>query len=189
MIFNDNGSGGDAHFITTAGGSVDFGNSTGANTAGSIAGAGDYVIDDTELTVGSNNLSTILSGTIGGTNGSLVKVGVGTLTISGAASPSDSVAIDGGGLQVDGTLNTSGAVTVNDGGSQRAPGYGLLNLESGRRWRHGAGAWSAFARIDNVFDRRYIGSVIVNEGNARYYEPGPDRMLSVGARWDWSAGD
>lgn len=82
-----------------------------------------------------------------------------------------------------------GGVTVNDSGSQRAPGYGLLNLESGRRWRHGAGAWSAFARVDNVFDRRYIGSVIVNEGNARYYEPGPDRMLSVGARWDWSAGD
>jgi outer membrane receptor for ferrienterochelin and colicin len=32
-----------------------------------------------------------------------------------------------------------------------------------------------FARIDNVFDRRYVGSVIVNEGNARYFEPPPGR--------------
>ncbi|GMV30688.1 MAG: outer membrane protein [Rhodanobacteraceae bacterium] len=82
-----------------------------------------------------------------------------------------------------------GDVTVNDSGSQRAPGHGLLNLEWGRRWCQGAGAWSAFARIDNAFDRRYIGSVIVNEGNARHYEPGPDRTLSVGVRWDWRADD
>jgi iron complex outermembrane receptor protein len=82
-----------------------------------------------------------------------------------------------------------GDVTVNDSGTQRAPGYGLLNLELGRRWTSSAGAWSAFARVDNAFDRRYVGSVIVNEGNARYYEPGPDRTLSVGARWDWGSGD
>ena len=31
----------------------------------------------------------------------------------------------------------------------------------------------AFARVDNLFDKRYIGSVIVNEGNARYFEPAP----------------
>jgi hypothetical protein len=33
-----------------------------------------------------------------------------------------------------------------------------------------------FARIDNVFDRRYVGSVIVNEGNARYFEPPPEAI-------------
>ncbi len=77
-----------------------------------------------------------------------------------------------------------GDTSVNDRGSQRAPGYGLVNLELGRRWTSRAGVLSAFARIDNAFDRRYVGSVIVNEGNARYYEPGPDRTLSVGVRWD-----
>ena len=30
-------------------------------------------------------------------------------------------------------------------------------------------------RVDNVLDRRYAGSVIVNEGNARFYEPAPGR--------------
>ena len=38
----------------------------------------------------------------------------------------------------------------------------------------------AFARIDNLFDHRYVGSVIVNEGNGRYYEPAPGRNWPVG---------
>lgn len=40
-----------------------------------------------------------------------------------------------------------------------------------------AGGWdlAATARVDNVFDRRYAGSVIVNEGNGRFFEPAPER--------------
>jgi len=34
--------------------------------------------------------------------------------------------------------------------------------------------------VDNLFDRRYAGSVIVNEGNARYFEPAPGRNWTVG---------
>lgn len=79
-----------------------------------------------------------------------------------------------------------GAVSVDDRGTQRAPGYGLVDLELGRRWRSRAGALSGFVRVDNLFDRRYIGSVIVNESNGRYYEPGADRTASVALRWDWN---
>ena len=55
-------------------------------TAGSIEGAGTYELGSKALTVGSNNLSTEVSGTIvdggvGGTGGSLIKVGTGTLTL------------------------------------------------------------------------------------------------------------
>ena len=42
-----------------------------------------------------------------------------------------------------------------------------------------------YARIDNVLDQRYIGSVIVNDGNQRFFEPGPDRRYSVGVQWAW----
>lgn len=77
-----------------------------------------------------------------------------------------------------------GAVTVNDSGSQRAPGYGVLNLDLGRHWAVGKSRLQSFARVDNAFDRRYVGSVIVNEGNSRFYEPGPDRTWSIGLRWD-----
>jgi iron complex outermembrane receptor protein len=31
-----------------------------------------------------------------------------------------------------------------------------------------------------MFDRRYAGSVIVNEGNGRFYEPAPGRTWLVG---------
>jgi iron complex outermembrane receptor protein len=32
---------------------------------------------------------------------------------------------------------------------------------------------SAFLRINNLLNRRYVGSVIVDDGNSRYFEPGP----------------
>ncbi|MFT3756466.1 MAG: TonB-dependent receptor [Pseudoxanthomonas sp.] len=79
-----------------------------------------------------------------------------------------------------------GDVTVNDTGSTGAPGYFLLNLEAGKRWNLSGSTLDAFARIDNVLDKQYIGSVIVNEGNARYYEPGPGCGVLVGLRWNWS---
>ena len=34
---------------------------------------------------------------------------------------------------------------------------------------------STFLRVNNLFDHSYVGSVIVNESNGRYYEPAPDR--------------
>jgi len=79
----------------------------------------------------------------------------------------------------------SSDVVVNDIATERAPGYALLNLEAGRRWTLQPGDLRAFARIDNVLDQRYIGSVIVNDGNGRFFEPGPDRRASVGLQWSW----
>ncbi|TDR44139.1 iron complex outermembrane receptor protein [Tahibacter aquaticus] len=79
-----------------------------------------------------------------------------------------------------------GPVTVNDLGSESAPGHALLNLEASRDWRLGQSRLHAFARLNNALDQRHIGSVIVNEGNARYFEPGPDRTWLLGLRWDWN---
>ena len=72
------------------------------------------------------------------------------------------------------------AVAVNDAGSERAAGHGLLHLETARSWTSGANRLRAFARVDNLLDRRHAGSVIVNEGNGRFYEPGPGRGLLLG---------
>ncbi len=82
-------------------------------------------------------------------------------------------------------LVASSDTVVNDLATESAPGYALLNLEAARRWRTTQGTLRAFARLDNVLDQRYIGSVIVNDGNQRYFEPGPDRRLSVGVQWQW----
>ena len=79
-----------------------------------------------------------------------------------------------------------GDVVVNDVASESASGYLLLHLEAAREWKFSAGNLRTFARIDNVLDHDYIGSVIVNEGNGRFYEPGPGRTFLVGAQWQWS---
>lgn len=78
-----------------------------------------------------------------------------------------------------------GDTIANDLGTAVAPGYALLNLEAARRWDTAHGALRAFARIDNALDRGYIGSVIVNDGNGRYYEPGPSRGYTVGLQWEF----
>ena len=79
-----------------------------------------------------------------------------------------------------------GDVVVNDVASESAPAYALLNLEAAREWSLPSGTLRAFGRIDNALDRAYVGSVIVNEGNGRFYEPGPGRTFMVGAQWQWS---
>jgi hypothetical protein len=80
-LFNNASTGGNARFITDAGGLFDISSLfSGGITAGSIEGAGTYSLGSKSLTVGGNNLSTEVSGTIadggfnGGTGGSLVKV-------------------------------------------------------------------------------------------------------------------
>lgn len=80
----------------------------------------------------------------------------------------------------------SSDTVVNDLATERAPGYALLNLEMSRRWTTAQGTLRAFARIDNALDQRYIGSVIVNDGNQRFFEPGPDRRYNVGLQWQWA---
>lgn len=77
-------------------------------------------------------------------------------------------------------LRAQSRVMANDRNSVAAPGYAVAGAWLG--WLHTRGAWTleAFARIDNLAGRRYAGSVIVNEGNGRYFEPAPGRQWSAG---------
>jgi iron complex outermembrane receptor protein len=71
-------------------------------------------------------------------------------------------------------------IYVNDGNTDSAPAYFVAGLNVGYVWRTGPWELSTFARVDNVFDRQYAGSVIVNEGNDRYFEPAPGRNWTAG---------
>lgn len=71
-------------------------------------------------------------------------------------------------------------VMVNDANSDAAPAYAVVNASVGYTLRAGAWELGAFVRGDNLFDRRYAGSVIVNEGSQRYFEPAPGRTWLVG---------
>lgn len=80
-----------------------------------------------------------------------------------------------------------GEVAVDDLNSDTAAGYVRFSLRAEWRGRGHAGGprLGAFARVDNIFDRRHVGSVIVNEGNARYFEPAAGRTWTFGLRADW----
>ena len=81
------------------------------------------------------------------------------------------------------TLDDVGSVTVNDTDTQRAAGYGLVDIDTSYTFAlGGATRLQLSASIDNLADHRYIGTVIVNDGNGRYFEPGTDRTYMLGAR-------
>jgi len=73
-------------------------------------------------------------------------------------------------------------VYADDLNTQAAPGYFIFNLKTGYTFKVGGTQLYVFGRIDNVADRHYIGSVIVNEANGRYYEPAPGRRFFLGLR-------
>jgi iron complex outermembrane receptor protein len=75
----------------------------------------------------------------------------------------------------------NGKVYPEDTNIERpAPGYALFNLRVQARQKIDRWQFKEFLRLNNVFDRSYIGSVIVGDANKRYYEPAPGRQWMVG---------
>jgi iron complex outermembrane receptor protein len=62
-----------------------------------------------------------------------------------------------------------------------APGYAVANLRVQAQQRLGGWRLKEYARVNNLFDRGYIGSVIVGDSNRRYYEAAPGRNWVLGA--------
>jgi outer membrane receptor protein involved in Fe transport len=76
------------------------------------------------------------------------------------------------GYAVDDTLNR-----------QTSPSW-VTNLRVGWdgaiRGRAGGARVAPFVAVQNLFNRKYVGSVVVNAAAGRYYEPAPGRNLLVG---------
>jgi len=79
-------------------------------------------------------------------------------------------------------MRAESRVSVNDLNSENAPGYAVVNASTGYTFNAGAAKMFLFARLDNVLDKRYAGSIIVNDGNGRFFEPAADRRAFVGLR-------
>ena len=77
-------------------------------------------------------------------------------------------------------LRHNGRVFVDDQNSASAEPYTVTNLRVGLEQRTRAWRFTEFARVDNVTDRRYIGSVIVAAAGGAFYEPAPGRNWLVG---------
>ncbi|MCP1970660.1 autotransporter domain-containing protein [Bradyrhizobium elkanii] len=124
-LFTDSSTGGTAQLVTNAGGTVDISGLTSSGlSVGSIAGAGHYILGAKNLTTGSLNTDTEVSGTISGNGGSLTKVGNGVLTLSGANSYSGGTQLDGGALVI---------------GDDHALGTGDVTMAAGTRVLFAAG--------------------------------------------------
>ncbi len=80
-------------------------------------------------------------------------------------------------------LRSASVLTANDSNSEGAPRYTLLALRATQRYALPQGfALELLARLDNATGKIYAGSVIVNEANGRYYEPGSPRAWLLSAR-------
>ena len=77
----------------------------------------------------------------------------------------------------------NGSMAVNDiNSSSMANGYAVMNIRGVLRQEF-TGGWSSsqFFRINNILDRSYVGSVIVNQANSQFYESAPGRNWLIGA--------
>ncbi|MCK6421906.1 MAG: TonB-dependent receptor [Aquabacterium sp.] len=70
-----------------------------------------------------------------------------------------------------------GRTAVNDRNTDAAAGYAVAALRASRSWALMSGLdLEVLARVDNLFDRHHAGSLIVNDANGRFFEPGAPRQ-------------
>ena len=82
----------------------------------------------------------------------------------------------------------NGRVYAEDSNTQQAaPGYAIVNARVQASQQLGGWRFKEFARLNNLFDRGYVGSVIVGDTNRRYYEAAPGRnwVLGVSAQYQF----
>ncbi|HEX4916406.1 MAG TPA: TonB-dependent receptor [Limnobacter sp.] len=70
---------------------------------------------------------------------------------------------------------------ANDANDAFAPSYSVINLRASKTWPL-QGGWNVrtYARVDNLFDKQYVGSVIVNQAGGQFFEPASERQLLAG---------
>jgi iron complex outermembrane receptor protein len=75
-----------------------------------------------------------------------------------------------------------GHMFVEDTNAQMAAsGYGTLAWHMALNQQMSGWKFKEFARVDNITNRTYVGSVIIGDANGRYYETAPPRNTMIGA--------
>jgi len=77
-------------------------------------------------------------------------------------------------------VQRKGRVAVNDTNTDFAEPYTVANFAAGFTQKGAAWRLTEFVRIENLGDRRYAGSVIVNAAGGRFFEPAPARTAMIG---------
>ncbi len=72
-------------------------------------------------------------------------------------------------------------VYAEDSNSEKpAPGYTVFNVRMNAKQSTGNWHFKQFVRLNNLFDKTYVGSLIVGDSNKRYYEAAPGRNCLLG---------
>ncbi len=80
-------------------------------------------------------------------------------------------------------VRAQGGIVVNDLNSDQSKSAVVVALRAGQALALPIGQLDLLARIDNLTDQRYAGSVIVNEANGRYFETAAPRSWLLAAHW------
>jgi iron complex outermembrane receptor protein len=70
-------------------------------------------------------------------------------------------------------------IYADDRNTGYAGGYWTENLRAGFEQKSTGWHTSEFVRIENMFNKAYVGSVIVNDANSRFFEPAPGFSVFV----------
>lgn len=92
------------------------------------------------------------------------------------------------GMEVELDFTARSSMWANDANSVGlanygyAPGYGLLDLKMHERFSLGTLNLEGYLGLNNLTNRNYVGSVIVNASSAGYFEPGLPRNWTLGLK-------
>ena len=71
-------------------------------------------------------------------------------------------------------------VFVNDTNTDFADSYTIFNIRAGFNQDVSNWKFSEYLRVENIFDKEYIGSVKINDSNLRFFEASPTRNYLMG---------
>jgi iron complex outermembrane receptor protein len=71
-------------------------------------------------------------------------------------------------------------VYVDDRNTDTASSYTIFNLRAGFEQELANWRFKEYIRVENMFDKEYVGSVRINDGNRLFFETGADRNYLLG---------
>jgi iron complex outermembrane receptor protein len=80
----------------------------------------------------------------------------------------------------------SSKVYTEDRNIEAAPGYAIVNARVQARQDVAGWKLKEFVRLNNLFERTYVGSVIVGDTNGRFYEAAPGRQWMAGVSAEYT---
>jgi iron complex outermembrane receptor protein len=83
-------------------------------------------------------------------------------------------------------IASSKAYAEDTNSETAAPGYGTVNARVQAKQAFGGWKLKQFVRLNNLFDRSYVGSLIVGDASKRYYEAAPGRQWMAGVSAEYT---